>query len=518
MGEPSTKRTSQITIPSKTDQYSFVQKHWNIHHTQNERTPLEQQYSLKDCPDPSCLDCFPKPVSISDNFDTFFQTIAKYQDITDYTGRTVELFEKYIEEEDSTKRTQLAVTVAVSLVYGRTYWQGATNLSDIVDLIETYQKGELILELEEEEIADTSFIQDTEQLYTSSLASEDIEEEKEGQEQEPTPLNITPQRKEKQPLLTPPRTEIRNYFNQFHRPDTPINRPRNKRLVRPTMTTSTTNNMDLLAQAMTRLTEHITNVGTSTSREYTLMKIDSFSGDEQDPMEWWQTFEKAAKANNWSNARQLLLAPTYLRRTADSWYKSLVTKPATINNFKRQFLEQFRTTTKVLGWRSELDLCRQKDDETVTQYAGRFRDLLEKIYPGVNQEEAHLHQFIRGMKSEIIRLGNVASKTTFNTALEAAKTAEITHQYSAISEALNPTIPSKSLLAQQETTQMILQEIANLKEALTASTIEKPKPTESRPWNNGQTCFDCGSPDHFRRFCPKNWRSNGRNKQNNVQQ
>jgi hypothetical protein len=56
--------------------------------------------------------------------------------------------------------------------------------------------------------------------------------------------------------------------------------------------------MDLLAQAMTRLTEPITITGTHGPREYTLMKIDSFYGDEQDPMEWWQTFEKATKANN----------------------------------------------------------------------------------------------------------------------------------------------------------------------------------------------------------------------------
>ena len=284
MGEPSTNRTSQIIIPSKGDQHAFVQKHWSIHHTENERTTLEQQYSLKDCPDPSCLNCFSKPTPIPEDFDTFFQTITKYQDITDYTGRTVELFEKYIQEEDSTKQVQLAVTVAVSLIYGQAYWQGTTTLADIVNLIKAYQRGELTPELEEEkEIADTSFIQDTQQLYTSSLNSENIEEE---EEQEQIPLNITPKGKEKQLLLTPPRTEIRNYFNQFHRPDTPINRPRNKRLVRPIITTSTTSDMDLLAQAMTRLTEHITTTGTHGPREYTLMKIDSFYRDEQDPMEW----------------------------------------------------------------------------------------------------------------------------------------------------------------------------------------------------------------------------------------
>src|SRR3954470_2136081 len=129
MGEPS---TSKIIIPPKKDQYTFARKHWDIHHTGNERTPLEQKQALKDTPDPSCLTCFPKPISIPEDFDTFFQKVTKYQDITDYTGRTVELFGKYNKEENPTTQTQLAVTVAISLIYGETYWKGTTDLSDIV--------------------------------------------------------------------------------------------------------------------------------------------------------------------------------------------------------------------------------------------------------------------------------------------------------------------------------------------------------------------------------------------------
>ena len=152
MGEPSTSKSNNIIIPSKEDQFNFVKKHWNIHQSKNKRTPLELQHSLKDCPDLSCLDCYPKPITISKDFIDFYQTIIRYQDITAYTGRTVELFEKYNQETNPIKQHQLAITVAVSLAYGQDYWQGTTDLSDIVNLIEAHRKGELIPRQIEEDI------------------------------------------------------------------------------------------------------------------------------------------------------------------------------------------------------------------------------------------------------------------------------------------------------------------------------------------------------------------------------
>jgi hypothetical protein len=236
-----------------------------------------------------------------------------------------------------------------------------------------------------------------------------------------------------------------------------------------------------LAEAMTTLAQVNTNRNTGT-KEYNLIKIDSFYGNDQDPMEWWMTFTKAALANNWNEERQLILAPTFFRKTADSWYKNLAARPNDIDELKDMFLEQFRTPAKVLEWRSSLDLCRQKENETVSQYTARFRDIFEKLHPNENIEAHYLHQYIRGLKAEILRLGTVAAKTTINDALEAAKTAEVTLQYSAISDALNPSA-NKVLLAQQETTQRLLQEIADLKKAFTVNANERAKQPEpeSRP-------------------------------------
>ena len=101
-------------------------------------------------------------------------------------------------------------------------------------------------------------------------------------------------------------------------------------------------------------------------------------------------------------------------------------EPQSINAFKETFLKQFHILAKVMEWRSNLDLCRQKDNETVSQYTARFRDILEKLYPTEDVEAIYLHQYIRGFKSEILHLGTIASKTTIQEALEDAKTAEVT--------------------------------------------------------------------------------------------
>ena len=58
-----------------------------------------------------------------------------------------------------------------------------------------------------------------------------------------------------------------------------------------------------------------------------------------------------------------------------------------------------------MNWRNQLEMCRQKDNETIDQYVARFRDLLAKIYPGKDIENDYLYQFLRGLHPEILEKG-----------------------------------------------------------------------------------------------------------------
>ena len=54
-------------------------------------------------------------------------------------------------------------------------------------------------------------------------------------------------------------------------------------------------------------------------REATVIRIDPFYGDEQDPISWIEEFEKAAVVNNYSDARKLDIVQAYLKGTAATW-------------------------------------------------------------------------------------------------------------------------------------------------------------------------------------------------------
>src|SRR4051812_11021907 len=53
--------------------------------------------------------------------------------------------------------------------------------------------------------------------------------------------------------------------------------------------------------------------------EVTVIRIDPFYGNEQDPITWIEEFEKAAVVNNYSDARKLDIVQAYLKDTAAIW-------------------------------------------------------------------------------------------------------------------------------------------------------------------------------------------------------
>ncbi|CAG8810452.1 5135_t:CDS:1, partial [Gigaspora rosea] len=46
-----------------------------------------------------------------------------------------------------------------------------------------------------------------------------------------------------------------------------------------------------------------------------------------DPVTWVEEFERAAKANHWSPARQMELAAAYMKDNAQEWFSSLANVP-----------------------------------------------------------------------------------------------------------------------------------------------------------------------------------------------
>ena len=55
-------------------------------------------------------------------------------------------------------------------------------------------------------------------------------------------------------------------------------------------------------------------------REFSVVKIDPYYGDEQDLISWIEDFEKAATANNYTDVRKLQIVAAHLKGTAATWF------------------------------------------------------------------------------------------------------------------------------------------------------------------------------------------------------
>ena len=64
-------------------------------------------------------------------------------------------------------------------------------------------------------------------------------------------------------------------------------------------------------------------------REISLVKIEPFYGDDQDPIGWLEDFEKAAITNGYTEARKLAIVRAYLKGTAAAWLTQRMQDPAT---------------------------------------------------------------------------------------------------------------------------------------------------------------------------------------------
>jgi len=63
--------------------------------------------------------------------------------------------------------------------------------------------------------------------------------------------------------------------------------------------------------------------------EVSLVKIELFYSDDQDPIGWLEDFEKAAIANKYSKARKLAIVRAYLKGTAAAWLAQHMQNSAT---------------------------------------------------------------------------------------------------------------------------------------------------------------------------------------------
>ncbi|KAG9305549.1 hypothetical protein G9A89_003612 [Geosiphon pyriformis] len=103
-----------------------------------------------------------------------------------------------------------------------------------------------------------------------------------------------------------------------------------------------------------------------------IIKLDKFTGEENDTQVWLNNIEKTIAANGWNDTRAIQAISYFFKDTANSWYQSLVNKPQDFNTFKLEFLRYFSNNNSINRLVNTFTTIKQGETEAVTTYLGRF--------------------------------------------------------------------------------------------------------------------------------------------------
>ncbi|CAG8717954.1 189_t:CDS:2, partial [Gigaspora rosea] len=145
--------------------------------------------------------------------------------------------------------------------------------------------------------------------------------------------------------------------------------------------------------------------------ENNLVKVKYLYGtDDMNPFEWFDDFERASEANNWTKDRMVKIASRYLKEMAAIWYKAI--------------------KESIKYWKMELYELRQKDTEKVDIYATKFTKLLNRINVDNGFSDGFIvGMFLNGLKVNNATLVSVAAPKNLNEAIAAAKRVEAEGNY-----------------------------------------------------------------------------------------
>ena len=166
-------------------------------------------------------------------------------------------------------------------------------------------------------------------------------------------------------------------------------------------------------------------------KETRLVSFPTFSGGDQDPIEWIDAFDQACQTNGVKKKRKLEVAMSYLKGSALTWAKSSgVTSWEDPIRITRSFVHQFRKEycgvyRKAL-WKQELKNIKQRSEESIEGYVARLKELWRRIDPEGNRDESdRIQEFIEGLRSEFIVQVQGIMSFTVKEVIRKAKAIEI---------------------------------------------------------------------------------------------
>lgn len=167
--------------------------------------------------------------------------------------------------------------------------------------------------------------------------------------------------------------------------------------------------------------QHLTSQ-TQSLRIGSKITIDKLTGSEEDIEDWFDTFERLANADAWTDAICGQRLPSYLDETALLVWKNMGNNKTNYKAIKEAILKEFKVERNFLN---EFCTRKQKDSETVIDYAQKLQWLAFKcdLDQEVRQNQV-LKIFWKGINSDIKKLVISQKPDTLSVAIEIAKEAE----------------------------------------------------------------------------------------------
>src|ERR1044072_2118652 len=165
----------------------------------------------------------------------------------------------------------------------------------------------------------------------------------------------------------------------------------------------------LIIKALQEIVKAIKKKGTTEGvKETRLVSFSTFSGGDQDPIEWIDAFDQACQTNGVKKKRKLEVAMSYLKGSALTWAKSSGViswkDPIRITrSFVHQFRKEYCRVYRKALWKQELKNIKQRSEESIEGYVARLKELWRRIDPEGNRDERdRIQEFIEGLRLEFI--------------------------------------------------------------------------------------------------------------------